>query len=138
MTVEAFKTAGAVALGLLLAALPFLIFTTGHGHGVAPHADHSPHFGGQLSMVGDHHLELVRKNGRLHVYASDALRRPVVPVGGTVSFDTGELIVMRRERFSLSAPDRRGAREVTCTVQLTNGAALESNFTLAAAALAPR
>lgn len=127
-------TCGAVVLGLALASMPYLMYAAraGHGHAAGAHGDHEPHLGGQLAMVGDHHLELVRKGGRIHLYTSDAWRRPVDAVGASVRFDEGEAVAMQRERFSLSSPDLIGAHEVTCDVWLPAGERLESTFVLAA------
>jgi hypothetical protein len=69
----------AVATGLALATLPFLMFLGDDAHDATPHADHAPRHGGRLVMVGDHHLELVERDTLLEVYVSDAVRRPLRP-----------------------------------------------------------
>src|SRR5512139_186450 len=76
----------AVVAGLVLATFPFLHYAHLGGHGEA-HADHEPHHGGQLGMVGDHHIELVRHRGQIQVFVSDASRRPVQPAQGWITFD---------------------------------------------------
>ena len=73
----------AIAFGLALSSLPFLRYL--HlGHATLPHVDHAPRHGGQLHMVGDRHLELVRRRGRIEVFTSDALRQPVAVRGGSL------------------------------------------------------
>jgi hypothetical protein len=83
---------GAFLAGLLLFALPF--FQSGLGdaspHGDAGHMDHAPHHGGSLLMLGEHHLEVVDRDGNLEVYLSDAARRPVRTTFATIAFDDGE------------------------------------------------
>jgi len=128
---ERLKTAGAIALGLALASLPFVMFGMGgHSHASGPHMDHAARHGGQLGMVGDSHMELVRKDGRLSLYVSDALRRPLTPVRGTLQFGDGEPAPMQHERFCLSGSDNRAAEDVTCTVWLEDGTRLELTFGL--------
>ena len=54
----------AIACGLALAGLPFFQSGLGsRGHGGVLHMDHAPHHGGQLLMLGNHHLEIVEKGG---------------------------------------------------------------------------
>ena len=67
----------AVAGGVMLASLPVVHFAhLGGGHGES-HADHDARHGGQLGMVGDYHIEVVRRRGEVQVFVSDAWRRPV-------------------------------------------------------------
>jgi hypothetical protein len=81
--------ATAVACGLALAGLPFFQSGLGgRGHGGALHMDHAPHHGGKLLMLGNHHLEIVEKQGELELFVSDAERRPVRPEAATIAFDT--------------------------------------------------
>ena len=43
-----------------------------------PHGDHTPRFGGVVTMVGDNHVEIVvRREGTVLLYVSDAVRRPI-------------------------------------------------------------
>jgi hypothetical protein len=78
----------ATVCGLLLFALPF--FQSGFGdagtHG-SVHMDHEPHHGGRLLMLGNHHLEILERPGRLELFVSDAARRPLRPDQATVAFD---------------------------------------------------
>jgi hypothetical protein len=80
---------GAIALGLALAAMPFLQLGTGAGHQHAggAHSDHTPHRGGVLQMVGDHHIEIVVTDERVLAFVSDAWRRPLRASGGLARFD---------------------------------------------------
>jgi len=82
------KRAGALAVGLLLASLPFLLYGP-RGHTHAPHTDHAPRHGGQLFMIGDHHVEVVSLADRVEIYLSDASRRPLRPAAGVVELQGG-------------------------------------------------
>jgi hypothetical protein len=86
-----FEWTGAVIIGLFLGATPFLRYGIGgaHSHGAAPHSDHDPRHGGQVLMLGDHHVELVDRDGAIQLYLSDASRRPIRPAWASVSFDGG-------------------------------------------------
>lgn len=130
--IDRLQTLGAIALGLVLASFPLVMFGVGSGHtdGVGPHIDHAPRFGGQLGMVGDHHIELVRKDGRIAIYASDATRRPVRALRGTVRFDDGAAHVLLAERFKLIGKDDADAEEVSCSVWLEDGTHLQLSFAL--------
>jgi hypothetical protein len=81
--------AAALGCGLLLFALPFFQSGLGdrglHGHA---HMDHSPHHGGRLLMLGDHHLEIVERDNALELFVSDAERRPITPESATIAFDS--------------------------------------------------
>jgi hypothetical protein len=82
------SVAVAVACGLALAGLPFLQSGLGdRGHGAAFHMDHSPHHGGKLLMLGNHHLEIVERADALELYVSDFERRPLRPEAATIAFD---------------------------------------------------
>jgi hypothetical protein len=83
------KSVGAaLACGLVLVGLPFFQSGLGNrGHAGALHMDHSPHHGGQLLMLGNHHLEIVQKDEVLELFVSDAERRPIRPESATIAFD---------------------------------------------------
>ncbi len=78
---------GAAGAGLLLFVLPFLQSGLGDAAGDEQHMDHSPHHGGSLLMLGDHHLEIVARGETIEVYLSDALRRPLRSTFASVAFD---------------------------------------------------
>jgi hypothetical protein len=45
-----------------------------------PHSDHRPHHNGVVMMNGDNHVELiVRKDGVIEVFVTDAVRTPIQP-----------------------------------------------------------
>ncbi len=133
----------ALLVGLALAALPIVHFSAGEGHehatssGAADatqvhtahsgandgdptrltaHADHTPHHGGQLGMVGRLHVELVQKADTIEVHLSNAKRRPLEPTHGTIEFDTGTTQPLARYANFLFAPADKAAREVTVSV----------------------
>jgi len=80
----------AVIAGAILFTLPFQMYGRGgahHGGHSEPHGDHAARHGGTLVMVDDYHLEIVERDTSVEVYVTDALRRPVQPIGGSVVFD---------------------------------------------------
>jgi hypothetical protein len=118
----------AVALGLVLATIPFLRYAASeHDHGKA-HMDHTPHHGGQLGMVGDHHVEVVRRNGRVEVFVSDAYRRPVEAVSGRLVFAGDKTVAMERAEGKLVCEDVASARELEVEATLTDGTKLAVSF----------
>lgn len=122
-----FRLLCAVAAGLFLATLPFWRYLPfGGAHG--PHMDHEPRHGGQLGMVGDHHVEVVRRQGRVEVFVSDARREAITPRSGRVVFDRTDhaALVWRDHRFI--ADDRPAATEIEARVFLTDATELAISF----------
>ena len=115
----------AVAVGLVLCALPFLRYV--HvGHGLVPHADHAPRRGGVLLMVGDHHLELVRARDRIELFTSDAVRTPTRPDRALAGWSREDPIPLVWEGDRFVGPALRGAIDVV--VVLPDGTRLETRF----------
>jgi hypothetical protein len=118
----------AVAGGVLLASMPFLHFGhLGGGHNEA-HADHEARHGGQLGMVGDYHIELVRQRGEVQVFVSDAWRRPIEPVGGWVTFDDDALQPLTWTNHRLVGVDRTAARTIAVAIAVADGTNLTTSF----------
>jgi hypothetical protein len=124
-----FRYLGTILVGALLAAAPFLRYSAVGGLGEA-HRNHEARHGGQLGMVGDHHLELVRRAGEVEVYLSDAWRRPLVPVAGQLVFDRVHPTELRWVGHRLVGADRADARTVEATVVLDDGTRLALGFDL--------
>jgi hypothetical protein len=91
--------------------------------------DHEPRHGGQLGMVGDHHIEVVRRRGQVEVFVSDAVRHPVRPRSGRVIFDSSVSEQLTWENYRLIGADRP-ATEIEAQVVLDDGkhAALSFDF----------
>ena len=119
--------ASALAFGLLLASLPFSPYLAGLG-GIEPHADHAPRHGGQLAMVGEHHIEVVRRRGTVEVFLSDARRRPIDALSGLVVFDGQEQVGLEHGSDRWRAPDRAAAHEVEAIMLLADGTRLAISF----------
>jgi len=115
---------GAIALGCFLAAVPFLRYRFGSPHPTA-HSDHGAQHGGVLGMVGDLHLEVVRRDGHVEIYLSDAYRRPLAAARGEIAFDDGSTAALVWEETHLVGADAAASAELKCTVFLEDGRALE-------------
>ncbi len=111
---------GAVLLGGLLAAVPFARYGCATPHPTA-HIDHAPRHGGILGMVGDVHLEIVRRAGVIEVHPSDAHRRPVTAVGGRLELPGGVMVPLTWREGRLVGASTGSQAEVTCSVELTDG-----------------
>lgn len=121
------RTLAAIAFGLLLASLPFVRYRFASPHPTA-HGDHAPRHGGELVMAGDVHLELVRGEGAVELWVTDAYRRPVADVMASVGTGTAAPVAFRREGERLRAvtEDPRGRLRVT--VRLPDGAEAVATF----------
>lgn len=116
------RRVGAVAVGLGLGGAMLLPYVGGHPE---PHADHAAHHGGVLGMVGDTHMEIVWRDGRVDVFVSDAYRRPLRARGGELTFEgeeEGPAVPLTRTGTYLTAPDDARCGVVTCNVVLEDGA----------------
>lgn len=119
------RVAGLVTAGLVLAALPFLRYLH-PGHEVRAHDDHAPRHGGDLVMVGERHLELVRRSGAIEVFTSDARREPLRPERGWIEQDDGSRIPLTWQDHRLRGPETSAALRVT--VVLPGGETFSGRF----------
>ncbi|HZO16204.1 MAG TPA: hypothetical protein VFB62_23180 [Polyangiaceae bacterium] len=117
----------ATVAGLVLATLPFWRFYAPFA-GASAHMDHAPRHGGQLAMVGDHHIELVRHRGSVQVFVSDARRRPIRPREGRIVFDQVKSVPLAWRDHRLIAQDQPDAREIETAVVLHDGTSLTIAF----------
>lgn len=124
---SAARLAFALGLGAFLGAAPFLRYA-GVGTRGEAHADHAPRHGGQLGMVGDHHLEVVRRGGRVEVFVSDAWRRPLSARTGHLRFDRAATRTLSRHGEQLIGPDIPDSREIEASVTLPDGTELVLSF----------
>ena len=124
------QRAVAVVAGVVLAALPFWRYAAPLWT-ATPHADHEPWYDGQLGMVGEHHVELVRSARGVEVYVSDAWRRPVRPTRAWLAVDGGPPIALRPDGERLVADTPLDGREATVTAVLSDGRPLAITFQLA-------
>lgn len=128
---------GGIVAGLFLATIPFLHYV--HlGDGADAHTDHAPRHGGQLGMVGDHHVEIRRRRGRIEAFVSDARRRPVRPREGFVAFDGDDTAPLVWKNRRLTGADRSDARIVEVVVVLDDGTRLETSFDVSEPATAEK
>lgn len=121
------RTTTAVLVGAVLFTLPFQLYLHGGSHHDgrdAPHTDHDARHGGTLIMVDDHHLEVVAADGRVEVYVTDALRRPVQPSGGSALFDDGTATTFAWQSYRLVAETPRGFVWADYEIRLEDGAVL--------------
>lgn len=116
------RIVAAIALGLVLAALPFARYRLAAPHPAA-HADHAARHGGIVGMDGDLHLEIVRRPDRVEVYPSDAYRRPLRARAGRLTFTSGRAVELAWDGVRLVGPTDPGARGASCTVELADGRA---------------
>lgn len=78
-----------------------------------PHGDHNPRHGGVVTMSGDHHVEIVvRRDGGVQLWLTDAVRQPIAPAEGrgSVRIDRaqpGSPVPVRR--VVVLGPDSTGA-----------------------------
>lgn len=120
--------AGALAAGLLVGTMPLWRYAS---HGAAagvPHADHASWYGGALGMSGDHHVELVRRAGRVLVWVSDARRRPVEPRAVWATFDGADRKALAPERGRFTGADVPGAGTVDVEAVLADGTRVAVGF----------
>jgi hypothetical protein len=121
------RTTTAVLAGAVLFTLPFQLYLHGGSHHdgrAAPHADHDARHGGTLVMVDDHHLEIVTADGRIAVYVTDALRRPVQPSGGSALFNDGTSTTFAWQAYRLVAEAPRGFVWADYEIRLENSVVL--------------
>jgi hypothetical protein len=111
---------GAIVLGVGLAAAPFARYRFAAPHPTA-HADHGAHHGGIVGMVGEVHLEVVRRTGVIEIFPTNAYRRPLVARGGRVSFPGGQSVPLAWHADRLRAQDDPTARAAGCEVILADG-----------------
>lgn len=120
---KAIQQAGAIAVGLILGATPFLRYGVGgtHRHGAGPHTDHEPRHGGHVLMVGDYHLEVVDRGTLIELYLSDASRRPLRPTSSSVAFDGGRETSLAWRSYRSVVPKPPDSTTALYHVSVRNG-----------------
>ena len=121
------RSALAIALGFSLSTLPFWPYFPFGGQG-EPHSDHAAHYGGQLAMVGDHHIEVRRRGGKVDFFVSDAWRRAIHPSAAWAIFDGSVTVPMHWEAHHLVGDDKPAAHEIEAVVILSDGTRLAISF----------
>ena len=132
---KAARIALAVLAGVAVASLSFWHYAAPPGSPVShadadAHGDHEPWYGGQLGMVGDDHIELVRSERGTEVYVSDAWRRPIRPGSAWVVVDGGPRIDLDPEDDAAVSETQLQGNEATVTAVLPDGRRLEISFML--------
>jgi hypothetical protein len=133
--VKASRIALAVAAGVVVGGLSFWHYAAPPGPAVSErdplaHADHEPWYGGQLGMVGDDHIELVRSARGTEVYVSDAWRRPVQPKSAWIVVDGGPRIDLHPDDDDVETDAQLHGREATVSAVLPDGRRVEISFKL--------
>ena len=118
---------GAIVAGLFLATLPYWRYLP-LGGPVGAHMDHEPHHGGQLGMFGDHHIEVVRRRGRMEVFVSDAARRSLRPSAVSVRLDRHAEIRLEWRDHRFVAADESDATLIEVRVAVAEGAEFAGSF----------
>ncbi len=116
----------ALAVGGFLFASPFLRYS-GAGHAGESHMNHEARHGGQLGMIGDHHIEAVLRDRTLEAFVSDAKRVPIEPRSGSIKVD-GREQSLRWVGYRLLAHSVVVEGDVEIRVVLDDGTRLATTF----------
>jgi hypothetical protein len=117
----------AIVAGLLLGTMPMWRYAH-FGGSVESHMDHEPRHGGQLGMVGDAHVEMVRRLGKVQVYVSDAWRQPLAAADAWAVFDRSTKSPLQWDGHRFVGDDEPAAREIEAVVMLADGRRLAISF----------